>query len=134
MTLGASFHCSSFSATRRPLVTRCEGGVQKWKTEYDFVEGKKRFQLCFVGTHPVKERDAVRSIQAHLGTTGQLNRRPGPLAIPLRTSEITGGRVSPVYKEHARWQTNVRHRTLVPSLAPHTRRAIIYLLAIDFQL
>ena len=92
LTLGASFHCSSFSATRRPLVTRCEGGVQKWKTQYDFVEGKKRFQLCFVGTHPVKERDAVRSIQAHLGTTGQLNRRPGPLAIPLRTSEITGGR------------------------------------------
>ena len=38
------------------------------------------------------------------------------------------------YKEHARWWTNMRHRTLVPWLAPHTRGAIIDLLAIDFQL
>jgi hypothetical protein len=45
-------HCSSFSATRCPLVARCEGGVQKWKTEYGFVEGKKRFQLCFVRNSP----------------------------------------------------------------------------------
>jgi len=36
-------------------------------------------------------------------------------------------------KEHARWRTNVRDLTLVPSLALHTRRAIIDLLAIDFQ-
>ena len=26
-----------------------------WKTEYGFVEGKKRFQLCFVRNSPVEE-------------------------------------------------------------------------------
>src|SRR5262245_5674916 len=60
------------------------------------------------------------------------NRRPGPLAIPLRTSENWRPSVAGLQRACS-WQTNVRHRTLVPSLAPHIRR-IIDLLAIDFQL
>jgi len=36
------------------LVTRGEEGVQKWKTEYGFVEGKNGFNCVSCGTRPVK--------------------------------------------------------------------------------
>jgi len=83
VTLGASFHCSSFSATRRPLVIRCEGGVQKWKTEYGFVGGKNGFNCVSCGTHPVKRA----------GLSFAKNENPAP-SFPLRegsTWEKTAG-------------------------------------------
>jgi len=52
----SSRHCSSFSATRCPLVTRCKEGVQKWKTEHGFVEGKNGFNCVSCGTCPWKSR------------------------------------------------------------------------------
>jgi hypothetical protein len=39
-----------------------------WKTEYGFVEGKKRFQLCFVRNSPVEEPEK----QLGLGLLGHL--------------------------------------------------------------
>jgi hypothetical protein len=45
-----------FSATRRPLVTCCERGVQKRKTEYGFVAGKNGFNCVSCGTRRAEWR------------------------------------------------------------------------------
>jgi hypothetical protein len=96
-------HCSSFSATRCPLVARCEGGVQKWKTEYGFVEGKKRFQLCFVRNLARRRSTNTASADAFRGMAkrGMARRgrrwgnRPAPLSIsPFQNKQNRSARSS----------------------------------------
>ena len=54
MTLGASFHCCSFSATRHPLVTRWEGRFNGGRRNMVSSKAKNGFNCVSCGTRPWK--------------------------------------------------------------------------------
>jgi hypothetical protein len=99
VTLGASFHCCSFSATRRQLVTRGNG---EFKAEDGiwFRRRQKWFQLCFVRNSsrvPPNENPARLCLDARAGSREpsvecrKLLSMRAPLGKRMGAAEVPGG-------------------------------------------